>query len=153
MDSDSARFLFNNIQKFVNNIKWRWSSVWEDHIMMFDAFLGEAICIVSMIVEPDDHGDPKFLEDRDIIGRSEDAVLNFFKKLRRTYRRVYHKESWRQRICWGRSSWDRRFLLFHSVNTRWGWIFYYRTTWVWGRSRCRADSREAGDKRLSTVHL
>lgn len=32
-----------------------------------------------MIVEPDDHGDSKFLEDRDIIGRSEDAVLNFFK--------------------------------------------------------------------------
>jgi len=76
MDSDSARVLFNNIQKFVNNIKWRRSPVWEDHIMMFDAFLCEAICIVSMIVEPDDHGDSKFLEDRDIIGRSEDAVLN-----------------------------------------------------------------------------
>ncbi len=72
----------------------------------------------------------------------------FLKKLRRTYRPVYHKESWRQRICWGGSSWDRRFRLFHSVNTRWGWIFYYRTTWVWGRSRCRADSREAGIRDL-----
>ena len=39
---------------------------------MLDSVFSKSFCIIGFIVEPDDHGDSKFLEDRNIIfGRKE----------------------------------------------------------------------------------
>jgi hypothetical protein len=43
-------------------------SIRENQVVMLDSFLGESICIVCFIIEPDDHLDVQFLKNKHVIG-------------------------------------------------------------------------------------
>lgn len=76
MYSHCAFLIFANIQKLVDYICGRGGSIGEEKIVVLYSRLHKIISLVSFIIEPDHHGNSELFEDGDVVGGSEEAILN-----------------------------------------------------------------------------
>lgn len=67
MHSDGALLLLHNIQEPLHDFKGGSSPISEKQLMVMYAIVGEARRLVGFVIESNDGGDSKLLEDGDIV--------------------------------------------------------------------------------------
>ena len=75
MNGYRTLFLLGSLQELVDYVIGRCRSIQEIEIDVLDTGLSELLLLILRLVKSDDHCDPKFLEDRDIVIRGKGAVL------------------------------------------------------------------------------
>ena len=80
MYCNCAFLWLDQIQKFVYNCRIWSCSVCKNKIMVLDSLLGKSICIIRFIVQPDDHFNTQFLENRHVIKWCKYSILWIIKK-------------------------------------------------------------------------
>ena len=75
MNCNCSLLRLDQIQELIDYGCVRRSPVSEDKIVVLDPLFGESSCIVSLVIESNDHFDAHFLENRYIICRCKYSVL------------------------------------------------------------------------------
>lgn len=75
VDSNSSLLLFSSLQKFVDDIIWRWCSVQEVQVQVVYSLFYKLLALILWLIQSDNQSNAKFLENGHIVIWGKTAVF------------------------------------------------------------------------------